>query len=518
VVKPLSADRTDAPARLGADPRRGRVSSTNGFVAGAAFLVCGLALAVSALASGLDEWRDGPQLALCALVASCVGVAHLVFFELPRRLRTATAFAAVASIFAVFVFTSTAVYLVTGTFDRFDDALFESTAGFTTTALSVLERPEDAARGIVLWRALTQWIGGFTALAVIVGLLPFLGVGGLEVSDITRSTRRVSFFSPRTRSLLSRLGLLYLALTAAGIALFAVGGMGPFDAVTYALTTISTGGFENHAGSFAFFDSALIEWFAVGGMAMAGINIALVAAVLRGNVGPLRRSSELRVYGGILVAGTLVVFLQLVGDLSQPWSTTLRDAAFSVTSVVSTTGASVTDWGGWPVGPQVVLLMFMGVGSMSGSTGSGFRIVRAMALFGYVRRELVRQVQPHSVVAVKVGRAPLDEALVSRLIGYQILWVVVAGFAAIGVALFDVDLVSSLSVAISALANVGPALGDVSPSAGATGLTAGARMVLVPVMLLGRLEISPLIVGLLVLFRVPRRWPGAVRRAWIRRR
>ncbi len=293
--------------------------------------------------------------------------------------------------------------------------------------------------------------------------------------------------------------------------------MGPFDAVTYALTTISTGGFENHAGSFAFFDSAIVEWVAVGGMALAGLNIALVAALLRGDIGPLRRSMELRAYFVLLLGGTAVVFSQLIGDLSQPWAETLRQSAFSVTSVVSTTGASVADWGGWPFGPQVILLMLMGVGSMSGSTGSGFRIIRAMALLGYVRRELLRQIQPRSVVVVKVGRETLDEALVSRLIGYQILWVVVAGFAAIGVAIFDVDLVSSLSVAVSALANVGPGLGDVSPSAGATGLTAGARMVLVPVMLLGRLEISPLVVGILVLFRVPRRWPQAVRRSLGRR-
>lgn len=515
MVQPLVQRR---PARLGPDPRRGRVTSTNGFVAGGAYVVCGLALTVAALASGLDDWREGPELALCASVALAVGFGHLMFFELPDRLRTSTAFAAVASVFTVFVVTSTVVYLFTGTFSRIDDALFESASGFTTTALSVLERPEETARGVVLWRALTQWIGGFSALVIIVGMLPFLGVGGLEVSDVNRSTRRLSLSSPRTRGLITRLGLLYLALTATGIVLFALGGMGPFDAVTYALTTISTGGFENHAGSFAFFDSALIEWVAVGGMALAGVNIAIVAAMLRGNTGPLRRSGELRVYAGLLVAGTAVVFTQLLGDLAQPWTTTIRQAAFSVSSVVSTTGASVTDWGGWPVGPQVVLLLLMGVGSMSGSTGSGFRIVRAMALFGYVRRELLRQIQPRSVMVVKVGRASLSEALVSRLIGYQILWVVVAGFAAIGVALFGVDVVSSLSVAISALANVGPALGSVSPSDGATGLSAGARMVLVPVMLLGRLEISPLVVGVLVLFRVPRRWPGAVRRSLARRR
>lgn len=498
---------------LTASPRVGKVVSTNGFVAGASYVLCGVALGVSALVSGLDGWRQGPALALCALASLAIGGLHLVVFEIPQRLRTATAFAAVASIFTVFVSVSTVTYLVTGTFDGVDDALFESVAGFTTTALSVLDQPEEVARGVVFWRALTQWIGGFTSLVVIVALLPFLGVGGLEVSDVDRSTRRVGLFSSRTRGLIRRLATVYLGLSVAGLALFAIGGMGPFDAVTYALTTISTGGFQNHAGSFAFFESALIEWLAVGGMMLAGVNLALLARTLRGQLGPLQRSAELRVYLGFLVVGTAIVFSQLVGELDQPWTTTLRHAAFSVTSVVSTTGAAATDWGGWPVGPQVLLLLFMGVGSMSGSTGGGFRIIRAMALFGYVRRELLRQLQPRAIVVVKVGKEGLGEALVSRLIGYQVLFVGVAGAAALGVSLFDVDLVSSMSVAISALANVGPALGSVSPGSGGAGLSDGARLVLIPVMLLGRLEISPILIGLLVLFRVPRRAPRVLRQA-----
>jgi len=296
------------------------------------------------------------------------------------------------------------------------------------------------------------------------------------------------------RLLLRRLVALYAALTAAGVVLYLAGGMRPFDAVTYAFTTISTGGFSNHPSSIAHFDSAAIEWAAVGGMVLAGSNLALLWRGLRGVTGSVLRSAELRAYGAV-VAGGAVVLVLWTAPPGGATDESARHAAFSVASAVSTTGYTVTDWSAWTTGAQILLLALVGVGSMSGSTGGGFRVLRALTLVAYVRREIARQLHPRAVVAVKVGGVPVDEELVSRMVGHQALYVVLAASGAVGLAAFGSDITTSASAAISALATFGPALGDLAPSGGALTLDGGARAVLVVLMLVGRLEIYPLLLG-----------------------
>ena len=285
-------------------------------------------------------------------------------------------------------------------------------------------------------------------------------------------------------------------LTVAGVVLYLIGGMGPFDAITYSATTISTGGFANHAGSFGHFRSATVEWAGFGGMVLGGANMALLFRGLRrGSPSPLWRSFELRAYASVIVVGGAVIALTTVpdGGLSHE---SVRRAYFHVASATSTTGHFVSGWGSWEVGPQVLLLAIMGVGAMSGSAGGGFRLVRALALVGYLRRELVLQLHPRAVTPVRVGRRPLSDALVARMIGYQAQYLLVAATGAIVVGAVGAELVTSLSVAISAVANVGPALGDLVPGAGGVlVLTRPARATLMPLMLLGRLEIAPVLVG-----------------------
>lgn len=477
--------------------RAGYVESAVGFVIGVALLACG-ALGLASAATALLDGRRAATMALLAVAWTAAGGLLVRSCHPPTRLRSSTAFAGVLATWLTLIAVSTMTYEVLGTFEHLDDSLFESVAGFTTTASSVLGDPESVARGVLAWRAGTQWLGGLAALVFVVAVLPSIGVGGLDVTSAGYRYSGTSLRSHRTLASMRRLLTLYAIFTVAGIGLYLAAGMGPFDAVTYAATTISTGGFANHAGSFSHFESVAVEWAGFGGMVLGGANMALLYRTLRGrDLRGAARSFELRAYLAAIVAGGLIVTLTTapIGGITHE---SLRQAFFHVASATSTTGHWVgLGWGAWSIAPQVLLLGIMGVGSMSGSAGGGFRQVRALALVGYLRRELVLQLQPRAVAVVRVGRRPVSEELVGRMIGYQAQYIVVASIGAVAIAVLGGDLVTSITGAISALANVGPALGELVPGAGGIRvLSRPVRAALLPLMLLGRLEIAPVLVGI----------------------
>lgn len=491
--------------------RSGRFESSIGFVVGGALVACAL-LALAAAVVGLaTDGREVLELGSLAVAWAAIGLVLVWECRVPQRLRSSTAFLGVLAVWLTFITASTLTYAVLGTFEHWDDAVFESVSGFTTTASSVVADPEGLSRGTLFWRAGTQWLGGLASLLFVVAVLPSIGVGGLDVTVAGQRYSGTSLRSRRTIALFERLTGLYAGLTTVGILLFFAGGMGPFDSITYAATTISTGGFANHRGSFGHFDSDLVEWAGIGGMVLGGINMALLFRALRGQTRSMLQSFELRAYATVIVGGGFIAAVTTMPDGGLT-ADSARRAFFHVASAASTTGHFVGGWGPWDVGPQVLLLAIMGIGAMSGSAGGGFRLVRALALVGYLRRELVLQLHPRAIAPVRVGRRPLGEELVSRMIGYQAQYLLVAGIGAVFLATAGADLVTALSGAISAIANVGPALGSLTPGEGGVlGLPRPARAVLMPLMLLGRLEIAPVVVGFAVAASRLRH-PGRLRR------
>ncbi|WP_436795889.1 TrkH family potassium uptake protein [Actinospongicola halichondriae] len=493
ISEPLVARPSSFVARI---VRAGRWEAPVGFVVGVAVLMCAL-LAVAAAVIGLaTDGRDVGTLALVAILWSLVGGALTHQCRVPLRMRSTTAFVGAFVMWTVVIAVSTATYEILGTFAHWDDSIFESVAGFTTTAATVVENPETLSRATLFWRAGTQWIGGLGALLFVVAVLPSIGVGGLDVTDAGQRHSGTSLRSRRTILLLRRLTGLYAALTVTGVVLYLIGGMGPFDAITYAATTISTGGFANHAGSFGHFRSATVEWAGFGGMILGGANLALLFRAVRpGTRKTIWRSSELRAYLAVIFGGGAVVAL-LTESADGLTHEAIRRSLFHVASAASTTGHFVGGWSDWEIGGQVFLLAIIGVGAMSGSAGGGFRLVRALTLVGYLRRELVLQIHPRAVTPVRVGRKIVSDALVSRMIGYQAQYLIVAASGAVVVAALGGELVTAMSGAISAVANMGPALGDLVPgNGGVLGLPRPARAALMPLMLLGRLEIAPVLVG-----------------------
>ena len=478
----------------------GRYESAVAFTCAAALAACGLLALASAACGLLEDARDSSRFGVLAVAYLLVGGWGTYRCRIPERLRASTAFVGVLACWVTFLAASVAAYAWVGTFARLDDALFESVAGFTTTAATVVPDPEVLGRAVQTWRAGTQWLGGLTALLFVVAVLPSIGVGGLEVTVAGERYGGASLRSRRTTQQLGRLTGLYVGLTVIGAVLFLGSGLRPFDALTYAATTISTGGFGNHRGSFGHFDSAAAEWAGFGGMVLGGANMVLVFRVLRtGSIARVLRSFELRAYLTAIAAGGAVTAL-VTAPPEGLTHESVRQSLFHVAAAVSTTGHHVGDgWAAWPSGAQVLLLVVMGVGSMSGSAGGGFRQVRALALVGYLRRELTLQLQPRAVRVVRVGRRVVDDALLGRMVGYQVQYLLVAGIGCVALGALGADVLTATSAAISSLATVGPALGELAPAdGGVLALPRPTRAVLLPLMLLGRLEIAPVLVGVAV--------------------
>ena len=449
-----------------------------------AALACGAALAVSSLV-GLED--RGVATALASLGVGCAATAglYLRWARPPRHPPTLATFLAACSAWFTMIVISTVAYLVTGATGSVPDAIFESVAGFCTTNLSVLEQLESLPSGVLFWRALTQWLGGFAALALLGAALPLHVPALVLPGDDGGPSDRPS--APPFGTQLRRLAVVYGTAGVGCAAAYAAAGMGAFDAVSYALSTVSTGGFGHHDDGLAHFDSVAVDSVATVFMALAGVSAVTLWWVARGRFRILRRSFELRIYLLVLAAGIIAV-------TAWTWDgaglSALRRSAFTVAATMSSTGFEVAGWSSWSWGAQVLIVALIATGGMAGTAGGGFQMRRAIAAARYAYRELVVEIHPHTVHVVKIGRRSVGEGSLALLNGFQILFAVSVIGGIFGLSLAGADLWAGASASVSAIATMGPA-----PGAELTALDGTERGVLAILMLLGRLSFFPLIVA-----------------------
>jgi len=487
-----------------------------GHVFGMTLAVSGAAMCVSAGVEVLRHGTQGPTILICGLAVAVPGLILWSLTRVPERIAKASIFATVLSAWVVFVLVSTIPYLATHTFARFDNALFESVAGFTTTSATVLRPVEAAAPGILFWRAATQWIGGISVVVFAVSVLPFLGVGVMQLSPTSTVGPASEYLAPRVRSTAARLVPLYVAFTAIVAAAYQVAGMHPFDSAIHALTTVSTGGFSTHGQSFAAFNSAPIEWVGIVAMVLAGGSYALYWRALRGKPLVILRSAEFRAYLAITAAFCAATIGWRVA--ARGWSgDVFRRTIFTTVSITSTTGYRLSNYDLWTTAPQLLLVFAMALGAMAGSAGGGFKTGRLIAVLSYARRQLFTQLHPRAVAVVRFGREVVPELVVSRVVGFFTLFMAVGGAGTFLVAAFGADMRTAISTVASAIGNVGPALGAAGPTHDYLGVSTGGRAVLMVVMLIGRLEVFPVLLGVVPLFRlVMDRLPGRVGQYFLR--
>jgi trk system potassium uptake protein TrkH len=466
-------------------------------IAGLTAAVAGIAMLVGAAVDAIDGGPDVGALVICGAPTTIIGLVVWRATVVPQELRSLQVFVTVTVAWLALSVVGAVPYMATGRLAAFDQALFESIAGYTTTGATVLRPISETSQGLLLYRALTQWIGGMGVIVLVLAVLPTVGSGAMNLMTAEAPGPAGERLAPKVRQTARHLWSVYLGFTIAVAAAYVVAGMSLYDGFAHSFTTVSTGGFSPHNASIAHFGSATIEWIAIAGMFLAGGSFALYYRALRGRPGPLVGSTEFRAYVALVLVSALIVFVAADGGTAIDEHA--RDSLFSITSVVSTTGYATADFGAWAQGAQIVIMLLLPLGAMAGSTAGGVKLVRVLAVASYAHRAALSQLHPRLVRPVRVGERPVPEEIATRIVGFMMMALVIFGGGATLIALTGPDMITSFSASASSFGNVGPGLGAVGPAEDYMSLPRAARLVTMAQMLLGRLEIYPVILALSVL-------------------
>ncbi len=404
-------------------------------------------------------------------------------------------------------------YLVTGLIGSFEQALFESVSGFTCTGSSIFTAADfaEATPGLLFWRQLTQWFGGMGIVVLAVAVLPFLGVGGLELIRAEAPGPTSDRLAPRVSETAKRLWSVYVVFTVLCTVALMLTGIGWFDATGLSLAVVSTGGFAPEAASVGAYDSVAVEAVVIVGMVIGGASFTLLYAAMRGRPGEYLRNSEFRTYLVALGTGTLAVTVFLVADGGEV-AESLRMASFNVATLGTSTGfgnatgaGSPGDFAVWVPAAQVVLLLFMWVGGMTGSTSGGMKVLRAQVMARVAWRELRRAERPRAVIPIKLGTEVVGDDIVGRIAGFVLLYIAIVLGATLALTLAGNDVLTGFSGAVSAMGNMGPALGQAGPASNFAVYSGAERMILAVLMVIGRLEVFPMVLTVVVIANRARR-------------
>jgi len=416
----------------------------------------------------------------------------------PRReaegaIDPASAFVAVGCAWVAIGLFGAIPFCLSGAFPGITDAVFESVSGFTTTGASVLSDVESLPRSISLWRCETHWLGGMGVITLAVALVPLLGVGGFRLVKAETTGPEKGKVTARIMDTAKALWIIYVGFTALETVLLMFAGLGFFDAVCHAFSTLGTGGFSTRNASVGAFGSAAVEWICTMFMLVASVNFALYFKLFTGRVRDLFVDSELRTFLFIVVAAVLAVtFLELPEYGS--FGRSLRFSAFQVASVVSTTGFMSADYAAWRPAAQLFLSLLFMVGGCSGSTAGGVKVIRWTVLAKQLRNDFRRMLHPHEIVTLRLngmsGREDVVPVVASFVLAYVFL-VVVTAFAG---ALAGLGMTEAFTAAMSMVGNVGPAFGALGPTANYGALPAALKWFYSFAMLAGRLEIYTIVV------------------------
>ena len=397
-------------------------------------------------------------------------------------------------------------FVFAGAIPSYIDAVFETVSGFTTTGASILTDVEGMSRGLLFWRSFTHWVGGMGVLVFLLAIVPLAGGRSVHIMRAESPGPVVGKLVPKVRDTAMILYGIYITMTVVLIALLLLGGMPLYDSAVHAFGTAGTGGFGIWGDSIAHYDSAYIDVVLSIGMVLFGVNFNIYYLLLMGKVKSILRSEELRWYLGIIAGATLLIAwntLSRWGGILQ----SLRYAFFQVASVITTTGFATADFNLWPELSRMLLLVLMLVGACAGSTGGGMKVSRLIIMLKSAKREISRMLHPRSVYTLQFEGKPLEDQTIHNVFTYFFILVFLVIASVLLVSLDNMDFDSTFSAVLACINNIGPGLGIVGPMGSYAALSPLSKLVLILDMLLGRLEIFPM----LMLF-APSVWIGKRRR------
>lgn len=454
-------------------------------------ILCAFMLAPSAIAAWLGE-KAALSAFLKAISFFTLSAAAAYAFSSKGQagaLRARDSFAFVTLSWALASAIGATPFFLSGAIPSFADAYFETMSGFTTTGASILTDIEKLPDSMLFWRALTHWLGGMGIVVLAVAILPFLGVGGLQLIEAEAPGPSVDRIAPRIAQTAKLLWLIYTGMTILQIALLRLGGMSLFDSTVHAFATVATGGFSNKNLSVSHYDSAYVDAIVTIFMVLAGMNFSLHYKLITGRVFSFFRDTELRAYLVIFFASSLVITFNVHGTVYDGLAKSFRYASFQVASILTTTGSFTADYEKWPYASQFVLFFLMFVGGCAGSTGGGVKVIRLVILLKQAMIEARRLIHPRGVFALKIGPDAVKNDVVSSVSGFFFLYIMVALLITFVVSAGGHDILTSLTATLTTLGNIGPGFGNVGPTENFAFFQDYIKWVLSFSMMIGRLEL-----------------------------
>lgn len=382
-------------------------------------------------------------------------------------------------------------FLFTGSTRSFADALFETVSGFTTTGASIFTEVESLPKSILMWRSFTHWIGGMGVLVFIMAFLPLGGGHNMHIMRAESPGPEVSKLVPRVKNTAKILYIIYFVMTVIQFIILLVADMSVFDAINTAFSTAGTGGFGFKNDSFASTTAAqqvIVTVF----MLLFSINFNSYYLVLKLKFKDAL-NSEVRVFLIIVATAIAIITVNVSGMFDSVWEA-LRHAAFSVASVISTTGFATENFDLWPELSRTVLVIIMFIGACAGSTGGGIKVSRIVILFKGLAREIQMLIHPKQVKKITIDSRPVDHEVVRSVNAYIACYILIFVTSLVAISFEDRDLITNFTAVTATLNNVGPGLGGVGPTANYASFSIFSKLVLTFDMLIGRLELFPMLI------------------------
>lgn len=385
-------------------------------------------------------------------------------------------------------------FFISGAIPSYVDAFFETVSGFTTTGSTILKEIESLPRGILFWRSFTNWMGGMGVLVMMLAVLPAAGANTLQIMKAESPGPDPGKLVPRIGQTAKILYLMYIALTFVQSVLLLIGGMPLYDTLIHTFSTAGTGGFSNMNTSVGAYNNLYYEIIIGLFMFLFGVNFTLYYQAIKGGIKNIYKDEEFRFYLFTAVGAILLITLNTWGpNFASVWES-LRHASFQVSSVMTTTGFSSTNFDLWPVFSKSILIVLMFVGASAGSTGGGIKCVRFVLLFKTIKREVRRIIHPRSVYTVKYSGKTVDNDVMSGVMSYFFIIIVVFTISLLLISLDGFDMVTNFSAVVATISNIGPGLAAVGPNGNFAAYSDLSKIIFSITMLFGRLEIYPMLI------------------------
>lgn len=460
------------------------------------FLLIFLALAMLLPIGFSLYYGDGDYVALLissgiTLLTGLIGYAVTKF---DRDLRPKEGFAIVTFGWVFFSLFGSLPFIISGAIPSFTNAFFETMSGFTTTGATILPDIEHLQHGVLFWRSFTHWIGGMGIIVLSLAILPFLGVGGMQMFKAEVPGPVADKLTPTITETAKILWGVYVLISAMEVGLLFLGGMSLFDAMCHTFGTMATGGFSTRNASVGAYDSAYIDYVIVIFMVLAGTNFALHYRFLKREFGTYANNKEFRFFLAIIGIAFCIIAIDTYFNHYHSISMTLRKSLFQVVSILTTTGFGTADYEKWAFSSQFTLFMLMFIGGCAGSTGGAIKVVRVFVLGKFVFSEITRLLHPRAVVPVRIGDTVVPREVVTNILGFFILYIMLFTAGVLALAGMGLDIETSFGAAAATLGNIGPGLGLVGPTDHYAHMPVMAKWLLSLLMLMGRLELFTVII------------------------